>query len=262
MPATLADIQAKYGKGILPMYKEQMYEPFMENDNGVGYQGVVMYRKDIDAIQCSVCGSFMKKISSSHLKTHNLTSDQYRIKFGLFKKIALISKGLSKKLSKISSLRARNINHKLWEYSKSITSIKTHKNSINRARKIAQFLNKHNLCDAQIENRLSVVKYLSKKVEITSSDVYKHDRNLYDNLCKRHEGVENFCKLYKIITNDENQLISLLRNSMYLFKKMPTLKEISEIINIDLIYKHFGSWSRAKMMAGLDQLLEEVKNDK
>jgi hypothetical protein len=67
MPATLADIQAKYGDSVYPLYKDQMHEPYMETDTGRGYMGVVMYSELDDKVMCNECGKWFKKITPQHV---------------------------------------------------------------------------------------------------------------------------------------------------------------------------------------------------
>lgn len=101
MPATLNDIQRKYGESVYPLYKDQMHEPYMENDSGFGYQGVVMYDELEDKVQCSICGGWFKLITHTHLKRHGLTSArEYKEIAGINKTTPVCGKGYSEFRSK------------------------------------------------------------------------------------------------------------------------------------------------------------------
>ena len=105
MPATLFDIQKKYGNDVFPPYKG--VEPFMENKNGIGYQGVVLYNQIEDKVQCNECVKWFKSVGSHVFMKHGMTSKQYKKKYGLLIKTAICSPTVSRKLSaaaKVNSL--------------------------------------------------------------------------------------------------------------------------------------------------------------
>ena len=88
MPATLSDIQRKYGESIYPLYKDTIHEPYMESDTGNGYQGVVLYDEKEDKIISHLSGKPIEKINKSHLLKYGLNSlNEYRERFGLNKNV-------------------------------------------------------------------------------------------------------------------------------------------------------------------------------
>lgn len=60
-------------------------------------------------IVCLECGKSYKVLSTKHLMTHGLTSEQYKEKYGIPQKTALASKGISKQR------RDKMRDMKLWE---------------------------------------------------------------------------------------------------------------------------------------------------
>jgi hypothetical protein len=264
MPATLADIQKKYGDSVYPLYKDQMHEPYMENDNGIGYKGVVMYDEVGDKVQCAECGKWFKFLNGKHLKSHKMTSQFYKDKNGLFKKIALCSKVISA----THSNTARKTIAKYGSPShfgsyKTLNSV----SAIKRESKIAR-KNQYGLCDAQIAARLVIVFKMSGKdsmEEVNNIDIGRFDRNLLDHLKRKYGNTELAVgalglKHKKILNTqyEDAYLIGVLREFVIKNKRKPAAKEIDP--SVQTYFKHFGSWRRAKTIAGLDQLLEEVKS--
>lgn len=272
MPATLADIQRKYGDSVYPLYKDEMHAPYMENDNGIGYKGVVLYDEHEDKVQCAECGGWFKLLSS-HIKVHQYeNTDQYKDAHGLFRKVALCSKN-------DSATRRRNVSDARrvgkmgsW-YADNLTGIKAtspeYKKATRSKTKKIQYKNQFGLCDAQIAARLVVVKEELGKdsvEQLTSSDIERLDKNLLSCLCYKYGNWELACNALglknvrggKSFRIDDAHILAELRQYVRAYKKIPT----STTANRNLIansVRHFGSWRRAKMMAGLDQLLAEIK---
>jgi hypothetical protein len=265
MPATLNDIQAKYGDQVYPLYKDQMHEPYMENDNGIGYKGVVMYDEHEDKVQCSECGKWYKHLAPHIYFKHKKRVEQYKEEHGLYQKTPLCSKNFSIKMSNSATEMVRTG----WKSSSRF--IKGVGPTIRRKRNksdVMQYKNSHGLCDAQIASRLVVVREMSgkKKIEdLTSFDLQKYDQNLeavirnkYGNwaLASKALGLKDVLGEY----NDAN-LIAKLRTFVINRGFIPFSSKLSKygLGNHHTYTKYFGSWRRAKMMAGLDQLLAEVK---
>jgi len=59
---------------------------------------------------------------------------------------------------------------------------------------------------------------------------------------------------------NESDLIGSLRSFVIKYKRMPYVKDcFDELPSITTFMHRFGSWNKARIMAGLDQLLAEVK---
>lgn len=262
MPATLADIQAKYGDEVYPLYKELMYEPYSETDSG-GYGGCVLYDKSLGKIRCEECGKWYISLER-HLILHNITVRDYKLKHELLLKTPLISPSLSEKRS-IAGLESKKRH--------GMPRLKFNTSHKNITRKSTGFRNKLNLCDAQILCRLEVVRKMGG--ELTSSNLAKYDKGLYKYLVYKLYSVDAVCKKYEIKrTNnsgiglrgrtDEMEIISELRKWVIRYGIIPNHNDLKRKFGLpswQTIYNYFGSWKRAKMMAGLDQLLEEGKQN-
>lgn len=260
MPATLADIQAKYGDSVYPLYKDQMHEPYMENKNGVGYQGVVMYDELEDKVQCAECGKWYKQLGSHNYKTHGTRAKEYKEKYGLFYNTQLCSKSLSTSRSiRLTNLKKQGkIN--VGKYGR----ISSFRKDGGKRQNIIQNKNRKGLCDAQIIARLAIISSESGKDldKVNGGDVDKYDHNLLSVLCRQNGNWVNAAKRYNLTSFrnkfDDAETISWLRGYVRKNKKIPLCREIPSKIVADC-FRLIGSWRRAKMMAGLDQLLAEVK---
>lgn len=266
MPATLADIQEKYGDSVYPLYKDQMHEPYMECENGNGYLGVVLYDRDQDKIISHLSGKPIKKINKSHLVKYGMNSfDEYRQKFGLNKNVPLQSVYISEKQrhTAVGNIKAKKMNDggtkRMALKASKIAAIKA---TSRPAKNTVMWKNKSGLCDAQIAARLTVIKEIVGSPNITSGHVLKYDKKLYYQVYEREGGIKGLLERLNIIPAqewghkyDDAFLLGRLRKFVLDNKRIPTSSDFDR----GAFYKHFGSWRRAKMMAGLDQLLAEVK---
>ena len=69
MPVTLFDIQRKYGDSVYPLYKDEMHEPFMENEPSKTNMRGVFHNKLITLLN-------QNKTKIEIRKTLNITKDQ------------------------------------------------------------------------------------------------------------------------------------------------------------------------------------------
>lgn|SRR3990167_7225099 len=280
MPATLADIQAKYGKDVFPENKDEMYEPFVENENGIGYLGVILRNVKTDLILCNLCGGWKESIGT-HLYDSFIYRDslhigikntlEYREKYGLFKKDPLCSK----RLSSLLSINAIN-NNKFMKVSKA-GNIKRFQNkdkqqekSLEAHRKMS-YKNKYGKCDEQIRVRIERIKKIVKR-EPRDADLRKYDGGLNHYLDERFGSANRGLIRYGYSPpsrKDEFKwkvplMLSLLREFVVCHKRIPSSRELNNKDGYPTrgtYRERFGSWNRVKMMAGLDQLLLEVKNE-
>lgn len=320
MTATLADIQAKYGDSVYPLYKDEMHAPYMENEKikdpivefdnrvaslsmskipqqsiakhlgvattkiteslrktggtvtevpeiSVGYKGVVLVDENNDGkVQCSECGKWFKMLGPHLNRDHKINTTEYKDKHGLSRRVALCSKQTSEKFSKNTEGILQN---SLWkknpERMKKIL-LEVNKKAVEERKKTKdkiQTKNRYGLCDAQITSRLLIVRDMVGKPnlrEVTNRDLQKYDANLYNAMKNKYGSFKNACnslgiKHLGMNKYEDSELIAKLRNYVMVKKNIPSSTKFDK----QIYRRYFGSWRRAKMMAGLDQLLQEVK---
>lgn len=67
-------------------------EPLRKFEGGFGYQGVLMYMKDVGKVQCHLCGKLFRALNNGHLgKVHKITAAEYKEKTGLSQQTSLLS---------------------------------------------------------------------------------------------------------------------------------------------------------------------------
>lgn len=261
MPATLADIQRKYGESVYPLYKDQMHEPYMENDNGIGYKGVVIYDELEDKVQCAECGEWFNELGKHVVSTHGFKdSKEYKQKQGMYLSTPLCSPSVSKKISD----RTKGFGGRIKGGHNTTKGVKpTHHRT-----KSMMYKNKYGLCDAQVAARLAIVRDMANG-ELTSGNVRKYDQPLYKHILVKYGTVEAGCAALGIKPSGwngrnevgETLLIADLRKYVISQNRIPSSKDNGLPHSPTTYRKVFGSWRRAKMMAGLDQLLAEVKGE-
>jgi hypothetical protein len=265
MPATLADIQKIYGDEVYPPYKG--VEPFMENSNGIGYQGVVLYNRVEDKNQCNECGEWFERLGSHVYSSHSMLARDYKDKYGLLRKTALCTLAHSRKMADILNKTKKN-NPNLGKRGIDLLKRQTRLERIKNAKTgnfgtKLQYKNSYGYCPAQIAQQLIIIRdELGKESlqDVKMEDIFRLNSNLYQFLTRKYKSVEKAAialGLSKLSSRyySDSELIAKLRNFVREEKRLPKLKEFKS----DAFRDHFGSWRRALSVAGLDQLLAEVK---
>jgi len=279
MPATLADIQRKYGESVYPLFKDEMYEPYMETNNGIGYKGVVLYDELEDKIQCSVCGKWFRRLSS-HLKIHKINTEEYRKENGLNLRTPLCSKEQSSFYSKNGKESWKKNKKKIIRQLRRnaiLNKDKRVKEKISKRVKISassvMYKNRYGLCDAQMVARLVIVRDMCGKKDLSDVSVHylrTHDYALWKAFIKEYGSYSlarkalGLKRWYKKIFSDAT-LIAGLRLFVKKEKREPMTTDLgggeknkNGLATQETYRKYFGSWRRAKMMAGLKQLLNNM----
>jgi hypothetical protein len=132
--------------------------PFEPIKDGFGYMGVIMEDYKTGKIQCHICGEWLE-IFNSHLKSkHNITSNEYREKFGLLRSTALRSKKMRLKQSQVMiDLRKQKKFQNYFPRKNSFAGNRKNKP------KSLEHKNKFGVCDLQIiEKVMELGKELNK----------------------------------------------------------------------------------------------------
>lgn len=79
-------------------------EPLTKYAEGFGYRGVLSYSKDMDRVQCHICGQLFSALGRHINVSHGTTARQYKERCGLSQSTALLGEGTRKKYMDVMSL--------------------------------------------------------------------------------------------------------------------------------------------------------------
>ena len=272
MPATLFDIQKKYGESVYPLYKDQMHEPYMENDTGTGYSGVVLYDEIVDKIRCDECGNWFSSLSAHLRLKHGDTVREYKEKHEILIGTPLCSQKYSAARSLVALKNVELGKFKPPYITKRFRSSKERSELAIVARKKLQFKNAHGLCPAQIVARLILARDMLDKetvAEVKMADLQKVDVSLYSALMRKYSSVEQAAKELDLTFTDgkkydDTELLAGLRNFVLEYKRIPSKRDFDEQLKTNTLassgtYREsFGSWNRAKELAGLELMARDL----
>ena len=124
-------------------------KPLMKNEDGHGFQGVLLQDELRELVQCAACGKWMQKISHTHLKKCcGLTVDEYKEKYGLCKSTGLVSDETSFRLTQACLKNKEGIERFTKKYAG-----RKPPNTEGR-KKTRQEENRYGTCPEQIKTRL------------------------------------------------------------------------------------------------------------
>ena len=233
---------------IRSLYKAQ--EPFMLATDGHGYLGVVMYDDVTDTVQCHICGKWFSNSGIHIAGKHKITSDEYKIRYGLTISTALCGVNVSKKLSVLTRDRmSKETMCNLLVIGRSKTRRKVRQvGGLTVARQ-----NKFGLCELQIKARYEVVKKIVGK-DPNFNDLNRYDKKLAGAMSQRG-GLNKFREKIGVDSSgarpkedDGLFLIARLRQQARDSGKTPSPRNFKGTTSV---YKKFGSWSNALRVAGL-----------
>lgn len=264
---TLAEIREELGDEVSLIYKDVSREPYIKSKHG--YRGDIVTKKedDIQLLQCHECGEYFEDIGH-HIRTHHIKAAEYKEEHGLAQNIPLVSKKISRKLSK----RAVENSAKVYKNLKKGRSIKGRKR---RTSQPTSVLNKHGTCsDAQIKARMQILANIVGRSP-SFRDAREYDGGLEGVLRHRYGSWNEGKKRLGFETynqgneHDDESLIGFLRKYTIDNGRVPECRttgpksefENEYLVSIRSYFKHFGSWKKAKALAGLDQILAQIKED-
>lgn len=241
---------------IRPLYKA--HEPFMEVKAGFGFMGVLNYDDEADKVQCHECGNYFAALGG-HIKTHKLTADAYRIKYGLNFNIALCG-------TNISAMRREKVTEDFVNHGSSRPRPGKGKRAAQRhegTKTVAQ-QNKYGLCDLQMKTRYRIVKEIVGKIP-TEADLRVHDHALYSAIERRCGTLNDFRSKIgeKVMTTADWQtkpdieLVAALRRKAKELKRIPRVRDFQKARDgypfYGTILKRFGGWSTALRISGIGE---------
>lgn len=270
----LSDIKDIYGENVEVLYKDQMYEPYMQKEKGLMGAFIVKNNR----VKCHICGRFIKQINWYHLKKHSKkfgrndikTIEQYRDVFGFHRKFPLCaiktsnnhSKANRKYIASLSIEEKRERIKKLIEYNKNNQKKKRTVYPMSRA-------NKAGFCSPeQFKTRMMILVQLAERnpsnydaVKYGDPSLVAHAVKMFGswNKAKKYCGLKTYQKGLPSKFSKED-LIAILRKFVIEEKRLPLSKDFTNNPGVRVFYRRFGSWNRAKKTAGLSGLLEIIKH--
>ena len=240
-------VTEKYGDDVLPLYKPE--PPFVENDNGIGFKGVLLWDSNEDKIMCNECGEWFNIITTQHLKQHGLNLKAYKEKYGYFKKTPLFNE---------ATKQARRKHGKRMNilYRQTMLNNLSHANK--RGYKLPeQSKNYYGTCDAQLKYRFEEkMKELGRRPKLEELDIRTtilRRFKSYENALASWGYLGDYAK-YQRAKYTSDEAIQIMREF-----KIKNGREIfsSDLKNAGLYYKfflkNFGSLTRAKELAYKNQ---------
>src|SRR3990167_2432234 len=94
---TFEDLEKRLGKDLYPIYKEKIREPLIRD--GFGSKGALMENVTTTNLMCHECGNEFAHLGRHIGLVHGKTAREYKDDHGLARKIGLVSKVVSKKIS-------------------------------------------------------------------------------------------------------------------------------------------------------------------
>lgn len=183
---TKQDLKLKHGDDIIFLFKGD--EPFTEAH---GAPAGMLIERD-DKVLCYECNQWFAKLGG-HLKTHNMTVDEYKEKYGFNKSSGLCSKKVSTQLSSKA--------HSHWKTGKfqilperMVGLEKGRLKQPRKDKKTIQVKNRHNTCPEQLAMRMRMLIFKFGK-DVTLAQAKTCDFGLAG-IAQTHGGWNAFKKKY------------------------------------------------------------------
>jgi hypothetical protein len=225
--------------------------PFEPVKNGFGYMGVVIEDFKSGQLQCNICGKWFDQMAK-HLQTHNMTSQEYKTKFGLSTSTALKTKKMRLRQSEImiklnkENPKCLNRSHTGFEKNNSYAGNRKGKP------KSAETINKFGVCDLQIMDKIMKLKEKLGKTPSLIDLKKEYGGTFIFHIYKRYSSYIAFCKEvgFEPITSKDNPKYS----REYFIEKGLSTEPSIRILTINegrALYRYFKhgvkEWKKAVM---------------
>jgi len=252
---------------ILGPYKE----PLRKIENGHGYFGALSF--DVEGrLQCHVCGEVFDNLSA-HLRTHKISVKEYRSKFGIAPRRKLISEK-ERELCKERRLRQMAAwtpeqKQKFRDDSKKHLSKATEARAKTKYEISPEHLNLRGICPDQLLELINrAVKhygYVPSSREFNALFTNRYHEPIYRTFGSWSNAVKKAGhKLKKQAYNkrggkkyDDEELLDYLSVFYQEHNKIPTKSDCYRgfLPSEGAYRKHFGSFVRARELAGIPELI-------
>ena len=222
--------------------------PFEKVKGGFGFMGVIVEDFNCGKIQCHVCGEWFEQMAMHLLHKHKLSSEEYKIKFGLLQSTALKNKKMRLKQSAVMiKLRKENKGNRL----------KFKRNNLfagNRKDKpkAVESKNKYGVCDLQITEKVIELSKELKKVPTLIDLKERYGGGFIFHLHKRYGSYITYCHKMGWIPNFSSHNPKYSRE--YFIEKSKNKTPSIKIFTVNeqrALYKYFPK--------GIKELRREVK---
>lgn len=242
-------------------YKEPL-KP-IPKDKGFGFYGAILMTKDMDKIQCHICGETYRTLAGHITKRHKTTDREYKEKFGIAYKTALISESFRFELKNKTLDFFANMPEKEKEEMKERQREAMRLRRFEKREQPKQMLetkNKRGTCPDQLLDKICKVaneigRTPTKKEFIEKCGTQKYTHLIYKTFGSWNEAIK-LAQLDPHIPEfrgfDDDQLLDLLKSYYKQYGCPPTTSDFSRglLPSIDT-YRRFGGITKAKELAGL-----------
>jgi hypothetical protein len=173
--------------------------PFENVKDGFGFMGVIVEDFVSGKLQCHLCGKWFETLPN-HLRKHEITGKDYKIRFGLLQSTALKSKKMRLKQSKIMQrLRKKNPQNN-YKFTKN-NSFAGNRKGIKKA---VESKNKYGVCDLQIIERIINLKDELGKTPTLTQLSDRYGGAMIFHLSKRYGSYIKLCHDIGLTPNFSN----------------------------------------------------------
>lgn len=199
-----------------------------------GFMGVLLRDKEIDKVQCHICGKWFDFLMNHVRMTHKIESKKYRKQFGLPLNFPLCSKKFSEKCREgLLEMLKTNPNRGRYKTGKNLADLNKIANSLNHtySYQADYYANRHGACFEQLRSRFLIVTNIVGH-EPSRPEIDKYDKSLYSQIHRRYGTINKFRQKIGFQTvkksghafnghvTDE-QIFSILRSYAIKHKKNP-----------------------------------------
>lgn len=237
----------------------------LKPEEGYGYDGVVLYSKDAEKIQCHVCGKLFKNVGSHAKFAHKLSAEQYKKKFNLSQKTALVGEK-----TRVALIQAHNTIPSFSQRGKTPKQIKVHMKKMskkaNKKGSRGWSLEKRNetgMCPQQL---VAKVKRLGRKLgRRPNAKDYVKEYGSYQSIITvfgtwneaiRLAGFTTYTA-ERSISTDPKYLLEQMKSFYDKHGRTPRHSDMKRglVPSHQTYWKVFGSVNKARVLAGVPALI-------
>ncbi len=250
---------------ILMNYKE----PLTKVKEGFGYYGALLLSLDKKKLQCHICGNLYEHVGVHLRHAHKMTAYDYKVKFQLSTRTALISESVRMKLKQIAYNSFHNLSQKEKKeiHEKAIEGTKKFNKERGSGWTTAlEIKNKRGTCPDQTLAKIAECRDSIGHVPSRTDFKLYCGTQRYLHLCKSHFGSwtnalkrcgfkNKEWKKGKETKKTNDELLNALSEFYEDTGKIPTASDArrGNIPYEDIYVRRFGGWQKARKLAGIPE---------